>query len=516
MTPRPPTALGWLLLVPALLGALVSLLVPTVQTIVMSLQNRRGIGRDAEFVGLDNYVRLFGEGGFWRALAFSVTLAVLPLLVAVVVAPLLALALERGGTRVRQAGRVVTSLFLVVFSPVAIAVAWRQGPRTGGIAGLLEPPVGPAGLTLIVAAATFGVVCGLGLLAYLPALRGGTAVPATLAVGGVVGLAALAMGLQAFTFSYLITGGSPGLGTETLATQAFKRTFQFFRFGLGAASSTVTGLILAVLGVAATVIVVVTRMRIALVPRQEPRTSGMAVLGVLALIVFAGLALLGSWPWVAALFTGTPVQGVSATTYVNTWLPPILGAVVSVGTAYLAALGIGALRPLGRASEWLLLPFAPWLFVGIGPLSLAIWDDERELGLLNSFVSLIPPVLVSVPALVVLTLFLRGQFLQGGPFLRSVVLPSLPMAALLTGGVALVNAQDYFWPMLVITEADKATAPALLVLSDSGYSGGAASVGITTPIVVVVLALAALVAAQLTFLDRLTLEIGSPSPESGA
>ncbi|NED57537.1 sugar ABC transporter permease, partial [Micromonospora aurantiaca] len=71
----------------------------------------------------------------------------------------------------------------------------------------------------------------------------------------------------------------------------------------------------------------------------------------------------------------------------------LLGAVVSVGAAFLGALGIGGLRPLGRRSEWLLLPFAPWLFVGIGPLSIAGFENVGTLDLINSFGALIPPML---------------------------------------------------------------------------------------------------------------------------
>ena len=44
---------------------------------------------------------------------------------------------------------------------------------------------------------------------------------------------------------------------------------------------------------------------------------------------------------------------------------------IQLPIAYLGALGIGALRPLGRYSEWLLLPFSPWLFITALPLSVA-------------------------------------------------------------------------------------------------------------------------------------------------
>src|SRR5690606_11151532 len=123
---------------------------------------------------------------------------------ALVVAPLLAFALDRGGTVVRRAGRVLLSLSLVAFSPAAVAVSWLRGlqPDAGGLAALArqlgEAQSAPGAFRLIAAAATFGVVCALAVMAFLPALRGGTVTPAMLTVGVIVALATVAAGLQLF------------------------------------------------------------------------------------------------------------------------------------------------------------------------------------------------------------------------------------------------------------------------------------------------------------------------------
>ncbi|WP_219463146.1 carbohydrate ABC transporter permease [Nonomuraea rhizosphaerae] len=530
-------ALGWLLLLPALLGTLITLLLPTLQTILLSLQSV-SIAGPSSFVGLDNYGRLLGDAVFWKALGFTVSLTIVPLLLAVVAGPLLALALDWPGGWVRKAGRIVLSLGLVTFSPVAVAVSWLVGtmpdPVTGrtkaaGVGalaeGLRDVAAAPGTLQLIIAAATFGVVCALGTMAFLPALRGGTAPPAMLAVGGLVALATVAAGLQAFTIGLVMTRGGPGGSTQTLALLQYTATFMMVRIGSGAAVATVLGLILGVLGIVAVCVAAGSGMRITLLPRRgdgagpaSGRLGKMAV-GALALLLFAALALALTWPWLSALYSSVfpapasgprldrPVDGLRNT--LNTWLPALVGALVTVGVAYLAALGIGGVRPLGRRSEWLLLAFAPWLFVGIGPLSVADWNNVRSVGLIDTFASLIPPILVSVPALLILTLLCKGLAERAGKdFLGGVVGPSLPMAGVLVLAVTLVNGQDLLWPLLVAQDPGLATGPVAVYTQMNQFAFQTPELGLATPLVVIVVALAAVVAAQLFYLDRLAVTVG--------
>jgi hypothetical protein len=236
----------------------------------------------------------------------------------------------------------------------------------------------------------------------------------------------------------------------------------------------------------------------------------MAVLGWIALGLFVVIAGLLTWPWLSALLQpSAPDPGDTFATQVNTWAPALIGAVVSVGVAYLGALGIGGLRPLGRHSEWLLLVFAPWLFVGTGPLSIADWQITRNLGLIDAFPALIQPLLVSVPALFVLTLLCKGLAERTDrDFVSGVLLPSLPMAGILAGAVTLVNGHDLLWPLLVAQDPGLATAPVAQFVSLGQYSASAPDAGLTTPLVVVAVALVAVVAAQLLYLDRLAITTG--------
>ncbi|TYB63917.1 hypothetical protein FXF51_22960 [Nonomuraea sp. PA05] len=537
---------------PALLGTLITLVLPTAQTIWLSFQSG-GVLRESTYVGLANYGELLGEAAFWRALGFTFSLTVIPLLVAVVVGPLLALALDRAGTWTRRAGRIVLSLAIVAFSPVAVAGAWLRGSigQASGLVslaeGLREPATAPGTLRLIVAAATFGLVCALAVIAFLPALRGGTPGPATLVVGVLVGLAVVAVGLQTFSIGLVLTRGGPQRATETLAGLQFDYAFRLAEFGPGASVAALTGVILGVLGIVATVVAAATRLSITLTPHTPaphtpgahtpaphtpgahtpgahtpgPHTpapdslssgtrapaAGLTAVGVAALVLVTAVGIVLTWPWMDGVLASPATPAGTVTAQVNTWAPAIAGAIVSVGVAYLAALGIGGLRPLGRASEWLLLLFAPWLFVGPGPLSVANWQNVHNLGLIDTFPALLQPLLVSVPALLVLTLLCKGlaERARPGDFFGGVLLPSLPMAGVLTGAAALLNAHDLLWPMLVVQKQDLFTTPLAQANQLTGFAVTSPDVAAATPLVVVAVALAALVAAQLLYLDRLAI-----------
>jgi ABC-type sugar transport system permease subunit len=538
MTPHPPAppiarrgvpapGIGLLLIVPAALTALLTLVVPTVQTIVRSFQSGGILGRTRS-AGLHNYTRLLESGAFWKALFFSLSFAVVPLLVLLVVGPLLAAALDDAGTWPRRAGRILLSLPLVTFSPVAVAAAWFVGQRDGGgitgVFGDIRDAQGASPtLPLITAAAMFGLLCGLALLVFLPVMRGRSQgrrlTPTMLAVGAITVLAGVATALQALSFDLITTFGRQ----PTLAVLQYRAAFQYLDLGGGAAIATVTGLILAVLGVGATVIAVRTGLRIELGPKDGPEATGRPgdggrlVIGVAALAVVVIVAVVCSWPWLSGVFSGEhapPMRSSMARVYANTWLPPVVSAIVSVGTAYLAALGIGALRPLGRRSEWLLLAFSPWLFVGVTPLSVADFDNARHLKLLGHAVGLLPPILLSVPSLLVLTLFFRGRAARwredgSDGFLRQVAVPALPLAALMGGVTVLFGAHGLLWPVLVGSGPGTRTAQAVVLQEVSAFASRS-TLGIATPLVIVIALFLALAALQIWYLDRLVITTDDP------
>ncbi|MFC4855717.1 hypothetical protein [Actinophytocola glycyrrhizae] len=536
LTRQPPSSAGGgavarvagvLLLLPAAVLTVVTLVVPTVRTVGISLRAETFLARgEAEYVGFDNYDAVLGDGVFGPALWFSVSLVLLPIVVAVVVAPLIAAAFDWAGGWARVTARVVLSLAIVVFAPVALSIAWTRALRE-------EPELlaDLAGGTLrtSVALMTFGVVCAVGLMVFLPAFRARRKLwPTLFTVAGLLVLGMLAIGLQQFSVPFVVTRFGPANETMTLPGMLFTTAFGNGRFGEGAAVSALLLVLLAVLGVAAVLVVVLTRLRVGVRPWRSPGprspvNPGAIVLALLALVAVVVVAVLATGPWFDAL--GGPDPEVPSGAGGRTWPPALLAALVSVGVAYLGALGISGLRPLGRHSEWLLMPFAPWLFVGATPLGIALYTSLRDEGELDDG-TVFPPILVSLVALLVLAVLCRGQaerwqqqIAAGAPaaasFFRTVVLPTLPVAALLFVVTAFLNAQDLFWGMLTAPSVENGTTPMLLFTAHSTLTGLDYSVASATPLVAVVLGFVALAALQALHLDRMTATVGRPDDPTG-
>lgn len=505
---------GWLLLLPAVVLTVLTLVVPTVSTVVASFHAESLLpGSGAENVGSENYDAIFGAGRFWTTLWFALSLVTVPMIVAVVVAPLIAAALEWAGAWARWTARIVLSLTIVVFAPVALAIAWQRDLRDDP-AGITSIDLAGGTMRASVAMMTFGVVLAIGLMIFLPVFRGGRpAWPALFTIAGLAVIGVVAVGLQLFTVPYVMTAFGPANTTRTPVGLMFTTAFQQARLGVGAAVATVLLLILAVLGVAAVLVVVLTRLRVTLQPRSTTasRNPGALVLGALVLAAVVAAVVLNALPWFSAL--SGPDPEMTSGTQARTWGPAFL-TLVSVGAAYLAALGISGLRPLGRHSEWLLMPFAPWLFVGVAPLSLEFFKALREDGGLDTTSALSPRILISVVSMVILAVLCRGQSQRwqrevaagapaGAAFVRTVVGPTLPLAGLLFVVTLFFTAQDLLWPLLVAATPEHDTVGVALVRANGAFTRGDFSVASATPLLAVVLGALALVAVQVLHLDRL-------------
>jgi ABC-type sugar transport system permease subunit len=516
-------SVGVLLLLPAVVLTVITLVIPTVRTIGTSMTSEslfRGAG--SEPVGFDNYSRVFEDPRFWPSVGFALSLALLPILVTLVVTPLVAAAVDWAGGWARWTARVALSAAIVVFSPVALVLAWQRG-LADEPALLADPDLTGGTLRTTVLMMAFGVVCAAGVLIFLPAFRGRRKLwPTLFTIAGLALLALLAAGLQQFTVPYVLSGFGPGNETLTPVGFLFRSAFQADRLGEAAAVSTVLLVLLALLGVAAVLVVVLTRLRVSVGPRRSDRRAvnpGAIVVALLALVAVGVVAVLTMGPWFDAL-DGPPPEGLPGAGD-RTWTWAVLGALVSVGVAYLAALGVSGLRPLGRHSEWLLMFFAPWLFVGVAPLSVEFYKALRDAGEVDVESSLLPPILVAVLPLLIMAVLCRGQAERwqqrvssgapaAGAFFRTVVLPTLPLAGFLFVVVALVHGQDLFWPMLVAATPENATVPLTLVITQGSMRQGDFSVASATPMAVVLVAFVALAVVQVLHLDRLTATVGRP------
>jgi ABC-type sugar transport system permease subunit len=542
--------LGGLLVVPAVVLTVISLVVPTVGTISASMTDENLISRGpAEDVGFDNYEAVFGQLSFWSSLWFALSLVVVPILMAVVVAPLVAAAVSWAGGWARLTARITLSLALVVFAPVAFAIARLRQLQEDNPAQLAD--IGDAGgvVRSSVAMMTFGVVCAVGVMIFVPVFRAREQRrpmwPALFATAGVAVLGLIAIGLQLFTVPYLMTRFGPAKETLTPVGMLFNSAFVEARPGVGAAVATVLLALLAILGVGAVLIVVLTRLRVSLLPLRRPRSeppagygptpptgygptppaglnAGAIVVAVLAVAAVLVALVLNALPWLDAL--SGPAPQTSSGTLGRTWSTAVTGALLSVGVAYLAGVGISGLRPLGRHSEWLLLPFAPWLFVGAAPLSIEFFLSLRDSGGIDTDDALRPPILVSIVSLVIVAVLCHGQSQRwqqqvagGAPagvaFVRTVLLPTLPLAGFLFVVTVLVNAQDLSWPLLVAVSSEHDTTVLALFRQQSQLGVADFSVASATPVLAVVLGFLAVAAIQVLHLDRMVAATGKSEPE---
>jgi len=523
--------LGAALVVPAFALLLWSYVWPTIWDVWNSFRRVTffvGEGDLDRGVGSANYDAAF-RGGFWGSVGFALTLAVVPLLVVFIAAPALAWAAHRSGTAARWVVRVALALPLAAYAPAAIALGSVLDTREAG----RHPTDIPNVVRATGWAGTFGLACAVAVTAYLAALRRRDprrpVWPALLVVGGLLTLAVLALALQSFTYPYLVAGGGPRGTTNTPLLLLYQDNFIRASLGSGAAVSTLLLIPLMLLGTAAAVLIIVSRLRIEVDPKWRSadestawppaRVVAVVVAAVLALIVFVG-TVSALWPWLHRLGDTTPRHVSAGQAVVNSWLPTLISTAVGVGVALLAAFGIGALRPLGRRSELLLLPFAPWLFVGTGPLLATAFTRMSSGRQLGTFLGLIPPTWVAIPVLFIATLLFRGQEARlraapvrdSGAVARNLVLPVLPMVPILFGAVWLWQSQDLLW-QLGASNPEKPTAAVAAVAGASGITDPSTTgIGLVLPVALLVLFLLAAVAAQVAYLDRVAVRVGRDDP----
>lgn len=510
-------------------------------------------GAAAEPVGGANYQAIAAEG-FWQAVGFSLSLAGLPLLAVLVIAPLLAWCAHRSGVFGRRVAGVGFAIPAAVFAPVAFATAWR----TDRSEGFTKACDAATRLRIGYGLATLALVTLFAMTLYLAAMRPADA-PGRIGIGysgsfggglermptgamavaaAVTALAVIAAALQEFTYPLIVTGGGPGRATTTPLLATFTVGFQDYQLGPAAAASTVLLLILAALGVAASLLIVTAGARFEVRdPFDPPRAAAShdrgrviagfvtvtLVIAVLCAVAYAGL------PWLRALVAGgdMPKSGGSpAAVFARTWLPSLVSTAIGVGAAALAGYGIGAMRPLGHRSELLLLPFAPFLFVGIGPLALRAYAAGETASRHDSVIGLVPPTRLVIPALFAFALLARGlaareaelarNFGARRSWWRAYGEPALPMFAIIAVGTWVVQAQNLLWPLLS-AGTRFATGPGLLAFDQGGQPDvrDAPPVSVALPAWLVILLIAGAIAAQVSYLDRIVLRVDEAAPASG-
>jgi multiple sugar transport system permease protein len=250
---------AWSLLAPAGLLLAVVAAVPMFYVLWLSLQNRT-VFRIPHFVGLENYARLAFDARFWNALGNTLYFAVLSVALELALGLGIALLLARAG----RARSLAYGILLVPWAIPTVVSArmweWIYNAELGVLNHLLGVRVNWLGDPLLALhaaiamdvwkATPFVALLLLAALQGIPrdlyraaAVDGASAWTTfrrvTLPLLAPVILVAVVFrtidALRVFDSIYVLTGGGPANGTETLSIYAYKVLFQTLDFGYGSA-----------------------------------------------------------------------------------------------------------------------------------------------------------------------------------------------------------------------------------------------------------------------------------------
>ena len=277
-------AWGRLCAAPALVFLATFALAPVLAGIWLSLQRRLPIFGVIEFVGLRNYLLLFQDERFWAAgrttLYFTIVSVGAELALGLGLALLLerALAGRSGDDSLRAGGGRQSWMRVMVLIPWAVPTVvsarlwgWLYQPEYGllnyllAASGLMHDPINWLSdpwwalhaailmdvwkttpfAALLLLAALKAIPAELYLAARVDGARGWASfrhitLPLLTPVLLIVLTFRTMDAFRVFDAVYVLTGGGPGNGTETLSIYAYKTLFQALRFGYGSALSTVT------------------------------------------------------------------------------------------------------------------------------------------------------------------------------------------------------------------------------------------------------------------------------------
>lgn len=271
---------GWLLAAPALLLVAVLALAPVLGAVWLSLYRRMPIFNINEFIGMENYAAIWADDRFWAASGTTLYFTGVSVALELLLGLGLALLLDRFMGE-REDGRIARWLQVAILMPWAISTVvsatmwgWLFHTDYGLVnhlllrVGLVAAPInwlGDPAWALHAAifmdvwkTAPFAALLLLAGLRNLPrdlylaarvdgAGRWATfrriTLPLLLPIILIVLVFRTMDAVRVFDAVYVLTGGGPGNGTETLSIYAYKTLFQTLQFGYGSTLSTAVFLI---------------------------------------------------------------------------------------------------------------------------------------------------------------------------------------------------------------------------------------------------------------------------------
>ena len=114
---------GWLFILPTVIGLVILNIIPIFQTLYQSFFKTGDFGKGNIFVGVENYVKVFGDHEVWQSLINTFKYAIVEVPFSIVIALVLAGLLNR---KMKGRGIYRTIIFLpMVAAPAAVAMVWR-------------------------------------------------------------------------------------------------------------------------------------------------------------------------------------------------------------------------------------------------------------------------------------------------------------------------------------------------------------------------------------------------------
>ena len=260
---------GYAFIMPNLIGYTVFVFIPVIFSFVMSVMSWDGSTRPMEFVGLQNFVDIFGDRVFRGSLVHTLSYALMTVLPTLVLALLLAVLLN---SKIKGVAIFRTAFYFpYIASIVAVGAVWNMlfQPEFGPVneflkfIGIANPPKWCAStdwaMTVIIIVSVWKYM-GYYMVVYLAALQGiSQDLYEAASIDGATGFkkfryitipmlkpttffVIIMMTIQCFKvfdLIYVMTGGGPGRSTNVLVNHIYNAAFVDFKFGYASASALV-------------------------------------------------------------------------------------------------------------------------------------------------------------------------------------------------------------------------------------------------------------------------------------
>ena len=256
---------GYAFIMPNLIGYTVFVFIPVIFSFVMSVMSWDGSTRPMEFVGLQNFVDIFGDRVFRGSLVHTLSYALMTVLPTLVLALLLAVLLKIKGVAIFR----TAFYFPYIASIVAVGAVWNMlfQPDFGPVneflkfIGIANPPrwvVDKDWAMVAVSLVSIWKYMGYYMIVYLAALQGiSNSLYEAAGIDGANGWQKLVyvtipmltpttffvmimltiQCFKVFDLVYVMTGGGPGNATKTLVNFIYEKAFTTWEFGPASAAA---------------------------------------------------------------------------------------------------------------------------------------------------------------------------------------------------------------------------------------------------------------------------------------